>query len=55
MFNLRISEGDDAQMLTIKNIERQMVSVGDPISQKIPSKTKEWVPRHVVHVGITNE
>ena len=42
--------GADAQMPTTKNIERQMVSVGDPISEKnatsgftwdrIPSKTQ---------------
>ena len=46
----RIKIRAEAQMSTTKNIERQMVSVGDPISQKnatsgftwdrIPSKTK---------------
>ena len=33
----------DAQMPTTKNIERQMVSVGDPISQKNATSGFTWV------------
>ena len=58
-------ERADAQMPTNKNIERQMVSVGNPISQKIETSGFTWPrwpgieiqvkPSNDYHdVGITN-